>query len=78
MSRTGTVLLGEVLLLALAGQRPFALLRRAWPVVVAAALSVIRPSVAVTSVPRAAAIRFSLRPKTASMAGAMSSGRATR
>jgi len=36
---SGTVLLGEVLLLALAGQRPLALLRRAWPVVVAALVS---------------------------------------
>ncbi|WP_298591626.1 energy-coupling factor transporter transmembrane protein EcfT [uncultured Kocuria sp.] len=36
---SGTVLLGEVLLLALAGQHPFALLRRAWPVVVAALVS---------------------------------------
>lgn len=36
---SGIVLLGELLLLALAGQRPVALLLRAWPVLVAALVS---------------------------------------
>jgi energy-coupling factor transport system permease protein len=36
---SGVVLLGELLLLGLAGQRPLALLLRAWPVVVAALVS---------------------------------------
>ena len=36
---SGTVLLGELVLLSLAGQRPLALLARAWPVVLAALVS---------------------------------------